>query len=591
MAEVFNPYYTFLGLDEELTSPNFYQLLRLKEQEGNLEKIQAAAAKAATRVRGHRPGEHAAEWAKLLDEIEAAKDCLLNATQRQAYDEKLGVHASPDTAPSASRPANPAPFVPALTFVPPPEQGFAYPPGAGPAYSTPAAHSQPAYNYPPTTAAAPWNPASQANPMTPVLPAMAGPMSPVAYTWTNTPTPPMGPAVAPPIAPMTSHHLDPMAPVAFPARQEQPMEARPRIVGFAGGALQPGQDSPIPFATPAVTAPAAMATGVQVVHAVVPTAELAGLPTQAAFGRPIAKRPARFPLPLVLGAGAGVIVLGALLIAWGMSGNREPEKNPLAVKDPTTPGVTQPIQPSPEPRPEPRPEPPIAVQPEPKMTEPEPMPEPESKPVEPEVKPEPEPVKPKPKPEPKPMPTAAELAELSRLMKEAKTALGDFNFDEATAALEQARGLARLPEHQAIVERLKIVGDMAKRFRQAIQESMGKLDAGDVIKVGTSTEAAIVETSPQKLVIRVAGQNRTYTLDDMPLGLAVNIGERALNTDDPKTKLFKGAYVFVDKRTEAMQLEKVKTWWEEAQDSGIDASDLLAILSDSYDFAGAEPPE
>jgi hypothetical protein len=89
----------------------------------------------------------------------------------------------------------------------------------------------------------------------------------------------------------------------------------------------------------------------------------------------------------------------------------------------------------------------------------------------------------------------------------------------------------------------------------------------------------------------VAGENRTYTLDDMPLGLAVNIGERALNTDDPKTKLFKGAYAFVDKRSDTPQFEKVKTWWEEAQDSGIDASELLATLADSYDFAGDETPE
>ena len=39
MAETFNPYYTFLGLDEELTSPSYYQLLRLKDHESDPDKI------------------------------------------------------------------------------------------------------------------------------------------------------------------------------------------------------------------------------------------------------------------------------------------------------------------------------------------------------------------------------------------------------------------------------------------------------------------------------------------------------------------------------------------------------------------------
>jgi len=189
MAEHFNSYYTFLGLDEELTSPSYYQLLRLKDQESDPDKIHAAAAKAATRVRGHRPGEHAGQWSKLLDEIQAAKDCLLDANRRQAYDQNLSEASGSETVASETRPSNPAPFVPAMTFVAPPQETFAYPPGAGPVSSAPAPYTSPAYNYPPTfqpiqqqaysppgPQAYP-NPAEPVDPMAPVLPAMAGPMS------------------------------------------------------------------------------------------------------------------------------------------------------------------------------------------------------------------------------------------------------------------------------------------------------------------------------------------------------------------------------------------------------------------------------
>jgi hypothetical protein len=593
MAEEFNPYYTFLGLDEELTSPSHYQLLRLQEQESDSEKIQAAAAKAATRVRSHRPGEHAAQWATLLDEIQAAKECLLDPTRRQEYEQKRGRPSGPRSAGPAEGRANPASYAPAMTFVATAEQNFAYPPGVGPAHIPPTAASSPAPPHSPSpqvypnpaphapASAQPYgnpapyvNPGPPSDPMAPVLPPMAAPMSPMAYAWTSAPTLPACPAVAPPVAPTPAHHLDPMAPVAFGARHEPMPEAQHRIVGFA---LPAAHDPAIPFATPAARVPAAAVAAVSVAQAVDPASELAELPSKPIAARPMAKRPAKLPLMLVLGGGGAVVVLAGLLIAWNMKGNSEPKENPLAVKDPTKPSTT-PLSPEPEPRPKP-----VVVQPEP-MPQPEPASEPEPKPA---PDPEPEPVKPVPMPEPapEPMPTAAELAQLAKLLKEAKTALGDFNFAEATPALEQAMQVARLPEHQALVKRLQTVGDMAKRFRQAIEAAIGKLDAGDVIKVGASTEAAIVETGPDKLIIRVAGQNRTYTFNELPIGLAAAMGERAMNPDDPKTKLFKGAYVFVDKRTQAPQLEKVKEWWEEAQTSGVDASELLQVLEDDYDFA------
>jgi hypothetical protein len=175
-------------------------------------------------------------------------------------------------------------------------------------------------------------------------------------------------------------------------------------------------------------------------------------------------------------------------------------------------------------------------------------------------------------------------------MTEAKAALGEFNFAEADAALLQAERTAKLPEHLAIVKRLTLVGNMAQTFRTAIQESMGRLDSAEVIKISENADAVVVESSPKKLVIRFAGDRRSYSLDDMPLGLAIKLGERVLDTSDPKTRLLKGAYVFVGKRTDNAQMQKVKTWWEEAQADGVDVSELMPVLTDAYDFA-ATPPE
>jgi len=135
-----------------------------------------------------------------------------------------------------------------------------------------------------------------------------------------------------------------------------------------------------------------------------------------------------------------------------------------------------------------------------------------------------------------------------------------------------------------VVSRLKVVADMAKQFRRAIQQTLPNLAAGEVIMVGKA-QAVVVDSGRDTLTIRIAGQNRTYTLNDLPLGLAIYLGERSLNEKDPKTPLFKGAYVFIDKRSDEAQLQKAQEWWEEAQLNGVDASAILPVFNDNYDLA------
>ena len=641
MDEVFNPYYAFLGLDEEVTSPSFYQILRLRETESDAAKINAAADKATARARACRPGSHAVEWSRLLDEIQAARACLLDPAQRTAYDQQqqaTNESATPQPAAPASngRPSNPAALAaPAISFVAPNSTNFAYPPGAGPqpAASQPAASpAAPVVN--PTPDYAPNNPGYAPTPVYPASPntayaanpAMApysppptfspspasayapapsypqyggyaatmpapawnppssqnDPMAPMAHAWSS-PVPPSGPAVAPPIAP-ASNPLDPMAPVAYAMQPES----------------RPAMATPVAFAS---TAPMAVPRAVPVSQAA-PVASVV-VPSRPS-GRP-AKRPSKFPVALVVGIGGLSFLLVVLVIAWSMQGSLgQPIADKPDPSEPIEPAETDPsILPSGKPKPEPRvkpekatPELPEEEMPKEEMPQDEVPEEEMPAPVKPEKPvPTPEPVKPEatkpepPKPETTPQPTPAELAELSRLMKEAKTALGDFSFPEAEEALTKAEEAAKLPEHKATVQRLKAVADMAQKFRGAIQETMFKLEAGEVIKVGSTTEAAIVEAGPNKLIIRIAGQNRTYTLDDLPLGLAANLGERALNSENPTTRLLKGAYVFIDKRSDPAQLKKAKTWWEEAQLNGADIGGILPVFTDNYDFKSEATPE
>lgn len=623
----FNPYYTFLGLDEELQQPNHYQLLRLAAGESDAAKISAAADKATGRVRAIRPGANAAAWAALLDEIQTARACLLDGERRSAYDR---THLGKE--PTAAAPVDNTGSTPAMAFIPPAAPAYAFPPGTGPvatatssslfgtpnygmppsqplpgpspmmpavdpmaplpqAYQAAPAYAAPSYGYPAAAMAPTWP--QQASSMLPPGyggAAIPGPMTPVGASW-GAPMPPAGPAVAPPVAPTANDALNPMAPVAYTAAPyARPMVAAPVELPT------PSVPEATPFTMPSATAVAvpyesALPQGAAVALATPQSDVEIGSAVRSA--RPMARRPAKFPAALIgVGGAAAALVVGLVIYVSTSGGttdptaegpgHNKPAHNPK-VEHPTppvvhsTPPTVQPVKP------------PVGTRPPPATTDPEKMTPVSVRPEKPETMPPekmtPEPTKPeptKPEPTPTPEPSPAELAELSQLLTAAKTALGDFSFKEANASLRKADALAKLQEHVDKVSRLKAISSMAEQFQKAIVTTLGTLEAGDVIKVGASTEAAIVEATPQKLVIRVAGQNRTYAINDLPLGLATNLGERSLDSNAPSTKLLKGAFVFVDKRTTPEQLSKVRTWWQEAGPQG---REVLPVLDDTYDFA------
>jgi hypothetical protein len=630
MNEAFNPYYAFLGLDQELAGPNYYQLLRLRELEGDASKITAAAEKAMVRVRGQRPGQHAPEWSRLLDEIQAAKACLLDPAQKRAYDERLtqGQNGHKAKAPSPQ----PAALAPSAGPATSPQATNGYPPGMGPQPAAPVtanggAPVGAAPNYAPQQASyapqgygpAPgmpnpaWNPAYPVSPaMQPMAPMPGNPaMMPVGQGWPG--AMPAGYASAG--MPQSPQPYDPMAPVAYSQAPAQPYG------GPMGAYPATGMPGAYPMAVP---------TAMPVPQAAPFSAPTEGFASPTLVkGKPVKRRRSNGPLLLAGTVIGSIAVVGGVLMAlnWkGEQGNKQQPQvaqNTQQVTPVAAPPTTPPVESKTPPRVEPevpstpmppaentRPKSPMVEEPTstPAMKEPaEKMPkEPEPKeamtlPTPPAPTPE-KPATPSPEPTPTPAPaspipetpemkppTREELVALTNLVKEARTALGDFQFAEADEALAKAEMLAKLPEHQERIHRLQNVSNLAKQFQEAVVRTMSGLSAGEVLKIGSSTEAAIVDASPTKLVIRLNGDNKTYSLENMPLGLAVNLGERSLNPNSPATRAAKGAYVFIDKRSDAGQRKKAQTWWEEAQLNGMDMRELMPVLTDKYDFTADAP--
>lgn len=89
MAEQFDGYYKWLGIPPKDQPPNHYRLLGVELFEDNAEVIETAAERQATYLHEVSSGPHVKESQKLLNEIAAARLCLLNPEKKAAYDVEL----------------------------------------------------------------------------------------------------------------------------------------------------------------------------------------------------------------------------------------------------------------------------------------------------------------------------------------------------------------------------------------------------------------------------------------------------------------------------------------------------------------------
>jgi hypothetical protein len=107
MAEKFDPYHVWLGIPPEEQPPNHYRLLGVRPFEPNPDVIDNLADQRMTHLRTLQTGKNAALSQKLLNEVSAARICLLNSKTKQQYDQQLRA-SMPAPPPAAKPPSLPA---------------------------------------------------------------------------------------------------------------------------------------------------------------------------------------------------------------------------------------------------------------------------------------------------------------------------------------------------------------------------------------------------------------------------------------------------------------------------------------------------
>ncbi len=97
MADEFDPYYVWLGIPPSDQPANYYRLLGVELFEDNADVISNAADARMAHLKTLQGGKHRDDSQRLLNEISAARHCLLDANKRAAYDATLQARtAKPD---------------------------------------------------------------------------------------------------------------------------------------------------------------------------------------------------------------------------------------------------------------------------------------------------------------------------------------------------------------------------------------------------------------------------------------------------------------------------------------------------------------
>ncbi|MBN1911996.1 MAG: hypothetical protein JW818_19900 [Pirellulales bacterium] len=89
MPDDFDPYYTWLGIPPSHQPPDHYRLLGIQSGESNPAVIENAADRQMAHLRTFQTGRHSEASQRLLNEVAAAKLCLLDPMKKIAYDEAL----------------------------------------------------------------------------------------------------------------------------------------------------------------------------------------------------------------------------------------------------------------------------------------------------------------------------------------------------------------------------------------------------------------------------------------------------------------------------------------------------------------------
>lgn len=200
-------------------------------------------------------------------------------------------------------------------------------------------------------------------------------------------------------------------------------------------------------------------------------------------------------------------------------------------------------------------------------------------------------VTPAPMPEPPPKPEPApkgESPEWKMAMTKARESLSKGDLKEFEPLMTGLLDKAVTKEGKEQTLRLDQAGQLYKIYVESFEEAKRKAKGASSLKVGTA-EFSIVEVTPEKLIVRSQGQNKTYQWDKLPLGLAAALSDLGLSESAPVDVAARAIYFsltpFYQEEAKANTLitKRIDGWFERSAGKESVRADIKQFLTDTYE--------
>lgn len=161
-------------------------------------------------------------------------------------------------------------------------------------------------------------------------------------------------------------------------------------------------------------------------------------------------------------------------------------------------------------------------------------------------------------------------------LRELRAAMGARDLPAIKAKFEAAGKLKGEPKYDTELNRLELLANYVTQFWQAVDRAGRTMQAGEPreLKIG-ETIGIFVEYENKTLILKVAGQLRTYPLQTMPHKVALLVAQQELDPNNANNKIIFGTFLLMDAKGDP---KLAKQMWDEAARGKADVKFLLPEL-------------
>jgi hypothetical protein len=187
--------------------------------------------------------------------------------------------------------------------------------------------------------------------------------------------------------------------------------------------------------------------------------------------------------------------------------------------------------------------------------------------------------------------SATGLAKLSDERKSAWSAamqmwrnyLAKADFAAAQARQAEIREMVETLLQQQQFDRLRTVAELAEQFESSLREAVLGLAAGESFTVAGPAQIGFVEGDSQRVVLRISGRNKTFSLHELPSGIAYGLADLRLDQVHPKSKAVKAAYGLLHAaRSNQAAWAEARQWMASAEAEGAVPAGTSQVFDDDY---------